>query len=103
VVATGLPEEAFMAAGEDSVAIFDPFGNTVQSGSATTNSFAYTGREWDSKSLYYYRSRYYSSSMNRFVSEDPARFNGGSNFYRYVEDSPVNLSEVVSRLFRTFD
>jgi YD repeat-containing protein len=40
---------------------YEPFGSTTLSGSATTNSFAYTGRETDSgnPSLYYYRARYY--------------------------------------------
>src|SRR5215471_21318687 len=35
-------------------------------------------------SLYYYRARYYDSRAGRFISEDPANFNGGINFYTYV-------------------
>ena len=42
-------------------------------------------------SLYYYRARYYDPFGSRFVSEDPARFPGGINFYIYVENDPVGL------------
>jgi RHS repeat-associated protein len=41
--------------------------------------------------LYYYRARYYDSSIGRFVSEDPIGFDGrDANLYRYVGNSPVN-------------
>jgi len=69
---------------------FDPFGNTAQSGTSTTNSFAYTGRESDGTGLYFYRARYYSPQLGRFISEDPVGFGGGINVYGYVGDSPTN-------------
>jgi len=69
---------------------FDPFGNTTLSGSSTSNSFAYTGRELDATGLYFYRARYYQPQFGRFISEDPAGLRGGPNFYSYVFDSPLN-------------
>ena len=36
-----------------------------------TNPFQYTGRENDATGLYYYRARYYSPTLRRFISEDP--------------------------------
>jgi RHS repeat-associated protein len=69
---------------------FDPFGNTSQSGVSTTSSYAYTGREADGTSLYYYRARYYNPQLGRFISEDPMGFAGGVNFYSYVRDTPTN-------------
>jgi RHS repeat-associated protein len=69
---------------------FDAFGNTSLTGYSTTNSFAYTGRELDATGLYYYRARYYFPIIQRFLSEDPVRFESGINFYRYVGNSPVN-------------
>jgi len=70
---------------------YDPFGNTVVSGSSTSNSFAYTGRENDSPlGLYYYRARYYNPAVGRFMSQDPIGFAGGINFYAYVDDDPVD-------------
>jgi RHS repeat-associated protein len=55
-----------------------------------TNSFRYTGREWDQETgLYYYRARYYDPSIGRFISEDPAGYNAGMNVYRYVRNNPL--------------
>ncbi len=69
---------------------FEPFGNTTQSGSSTTNSFAYTGRELDAGNLYFYRARYYGPDVGRFISEDPVRFHSdGTNLYPYVGNNPV--------------
>jgi RHS repeat-associated protein len=72
---------------------FEPFGNTSVSGSTTTNSFAYTGRELDATGLYYYRARYYSPALQRFLSEDPIGFGGGINKYAYVGNNPTALKD----------
>src|SRR5207302_11163860 len=69
---------------------FEPFGNTTTSGSATTNSFAYTGRELDATGLQFNRARYYSPQLQRFISEDPISFRGGINKYSYVGNSPLD-------------
>ena len=58
----------------------------------TNNLYAYTGREFDTDELYYYRARYYDPQIQRFISEDPIGFASSDfNFYRYVENSPVNF------------
>src|SRR5881394_549388 len=57
---------------------FEPFGNTTVTGASTTNSFAFTGRELDASGLYFYRARYYHPSFQRFISEDPLGYAGGS-------------------------
>jgi RHS repeat-associated protein len=49
---------------------YDPFGNATLTG-ASANPFQYTGRENDGTGLYYYRARYYSPAIRRFLSEDP--------------------------------
>jgi len=49
---------------------YEPFGNTTMDG-ASTNPFQYTGRENDAAGLNYYRARYYSPALQRFISEDP--------------------------------
>lgn len=41
----------------------------------------------------YYRARYYDASAGRFLSEDPIRFRGGADFYRYVYNNPVGLTD----------
>jgi RHS repeat-associated protein len=72
---------------------YDSFGNLTGSTGSLTNSFRYTGREFDTETgLYYYRARYYDPSAGRFLSEDPIRYAGGSpNFYHYVFNGPLNL------------
>ncbi len=69
---------------------YDPFGNVTVSGEASDNPFQYTGRENDGTGLYYYRARYYSPELQRFISEDPIGLAGGMNLYLYVGNNPVN-------------
>jgi RHS repeat-associated protein len=71
---------------------YEPFGNTTTSG-AGSNSSQFTGRESDPAGLYYYRSRYYSPTLQRFISEDPIGIAGGINQYAYVNNDPINLSD----------
>lgn len=72
---------------------YEPFGKTTESGSASGNTSQYTGRENDGTGLYYYRARYYSPGLQRFISEDPIGFGGGINFYAYVRNDPINKSD----------
>jgi RHS repeat-associated protein len=76
---------------------YDSYGNVASVGGAT-NPYQYTGREADSADLYYYRSRYYSPVMGRFVGEDQAGFNGGQlNFYAYANGNPVGYRDPTGR------
>jgi RHS repeat-associated protein len=73
---------------------YDPFGNTSVSGATNSNAFQYTGRENEGSGLYYYRTRYYSPVLGRFVNQDPLGFKGGStNLYTYVLDNPTNFTD----------
>jgi len=82
---------------------FEPFGNTTSTGSASTNSFAYTGRELDATGLYYYRARYYNPTLQRFVSEDPLGFGGGdTNLYGYAGGSPANVTDPSGMDYTTY-
>ncbi|OLE52048.1 MAG: hypothetical protein AUG51_19830, partial [Acidobacteria bacterium 13_1_20CM_3_53_8] len=67
---------------------YDSFGNSTAS---TRTRYSYTGREWDGDAqLYYYRARFYDPQLSRFISEDPIGFNGGVNWYAYVENNSIN-------------
>jgi len=88
---------------------YDPFGNTTISGEASDSPFQYTGRENDGTGLYYYRARYYSPELQRFISEDPILKPGNPNVpfmlpallknpamlhaYAYVGNNPVNRKD----------
>lgn len=41
----------------------------------------------DSRDSSYYRARYYDPTTGRFVTEDPLRFRGSLNFFKYVGNS----------------
>ena len=73
---------------------YDSFGKLTAFTGTLTNPFQFTGRESDSETgEYYYRARYFDQNVGRFISEDPIRFKGGDNFYRYSENSPTNLTD----------
>ncbi|MBI3825830.1 MAG: hypothetical protein HY294_07535, partial [Candidatus Rokubacteria bacterium] len=74
----------------DTTYTYAPFGTAMSVGAATTNHFGFTGREADETGLYYYRARYYSPVLQRFVSEDPiACLTQDSNPYPYVGNAPT--------------
>ena len=49
---------------------YEPFGKTTETGTSM-NVLQYTGRENDGTGLYYYRARYYSPLLHRFLGDDP--------------------------------
>lgn len=67
------------------------FGQNATTGIQNNNGSQYTGRENDGTALQYNRARYYSPELQRFISEDPAGLNGGTNLYAYVNNSPTNF------------
>ncbi len=72
---------------------YEPFGKATVSG-PSTNFLRYTGREADGTGLLYYRARYYSPRLQRFVSEDPIGLRGGDpNFYAYVGNNPTRFTD----------
>ena len=74
--------------------IYDAFGNLTATTGTLTNPFQFTGRDSDPEtSLYYYRARYYSPQIGRFLSEDPIRFGGGTDFFVYVHSNPARFKD----------
>ncbi len=65
---------------------------TGVSGAATVDtSLKYAGADYNSvDDLYYFRNRYYSPHLQRFVSEDPIGLAGGINMYQYANGNPVS-------------
>ena len=72
---------------------YEAYGKTTVSGTASSNSFEYTGRENDNTGLYFYRARYYNPGLQRFVSEDPIGLAGGPNVYAYVGGNPLTFTD----------
>jgi len=73
---------------------YDSFGNFRDSEDDMSQPYAYTGREYDEETgLYYYRARYYDSSVGRFISKDPIvgfiEYPSSQNRYSYVTNNPA--------------
>jgi len=81
-------------------------GDVTRDSSAYGNRFMFTGRDYDDETgLYYYRARYYSPAIGRFLSADmlgtvpdggyrnqfaaTTQYEDGMNLYTYVGNNPV--------------
>jgi RHS repeat-associated protein len=70
---------------------FEPFGVTTASGAPNANDMQFTGRENDGIGMYYYRSRFYTPQVSRFISEDAFEYTDTINLYTPVRNNPVNF------------
>src|SRR5262245_63153302 len=60
--------------------------------STVGNPYTYTGQRFDPETgLLYYKNRYYSPQLGRFLSRDPLGYSGDFDLFEYVKDNPVNL------------
>jgi RHS repeat-associated protein len=73
------------------VTIYDRKGEETQK-SKSKNRYLFTGREYDSETgLYYYRARYYSPNLGRFLQRDPINWaDPYFNLYTYTLNNPNN-------------
>lgn len=66
---------------------YGPFGETLASGV----EYGFTGQRFDPETgLYYFKNRYYSPDVGRFIQPDPVG-RDGLNRYAYVGNSPSNF------------
>jgi RHS repeat-associated protein len=75
---------------------YDPYGNCF-SGSNPCSAgvpYRFTGRRLDPETgLLYYRARYYSPVLGRFLQTDPVGYTADLNLYSYVGNDPTNRTD----------
>lgn len=68
---------------------YDEYGRP---GALNVGRFQYTGQAWIPElGLYYYKARFYSPELKRFLQPDPIGYAGGMNLYAYVNGDPTSL------------
>ena len=73
---------------------YDEYGNLAAGAVATGQLYRFTGRRYDTETgLYYYRARYYSPLLGRFLQTDPIGYKDDLNLYTYVGNDSVNASD----------
>ena len=81
---------------------YDAFGKpliknasgTPLTASSIGNRYMFTGREYDAETgLYFYRARYYSPELGRFLQRDPVGYIADLNLYTYCSNNSPNLTD----------
>jgi RHS repeat-associated protein len=74
---------------------YDVFGELVYQSGSSSGNMGFQSKYFDAETgLNYFYYRYYNPRSGRLNSEDPLRFIAGSNFYSFIENDPVNSSDL---------
>jgi RHS repeat-associated protein len=87
-------------AGTDGVPVINRYDEYGIPAASNGGRFGYTGQVWlPEVGLYYYKARFYSPTLGRFLQTDPVGYQGGNNLYGYVGDDPVNRTDPSGNCF----
>jgi RHS repeat-associated protein len=74
---------------------YSAYGENAPAGT----TFGFTGQRYDTDTgLYYFKRRYYSPVIGRFMQGDPVGYAGGLNLYTYVRNDSLNRTDPLGLL-----
>ena len=63
-------------------------------GASNQGRFQYTGQAWIPElGMYYYKTRFYSPTLGRFLQNDLVGYDGGLNLYAYADSDPIGFTD----------
>ncbi len=75
---------------------YSPFGKVLSDSSPGWQPFAYAGGLYDNDTnLVRFGARDYDAETGRWTAKDPSGFGGGSNFFAYAGNDPIDLFDPV--------
>lgn len=83
-------------AGGNAVGIgaYDAWGVPNSTSVTNVGRFGYTGQAWNAElGMWYYKARFYSPMLGRFLQTDPVGYKGGVNLYAYALNDPMDLTD----------
>lgn len=73
--------------------LYDAWGQVKSQTGTLSNPFTYTAREAGEIAINFYRARYYSPGIGRFLQEDPVRSAAGPSWFTYVLNRPARFRD----------